>query len=83
MRFGGTSSAPESDPSREGKRPCWKCGTWYGPDVVMCVKCGVNLDAGRELRAESDEPARRLSAPLRFLVFVGDWMPGLFVPKTG
>ena len=73
--------ATEPDPSREGKRLCWKCGTWYAPDIVMCVSCGVNLETGREIQAgadEDEEPPRTL----RVMAFIADWTPGLLRPAV-
>jgi len=74
------NGAPEPDPSREGKRLCWKCGTWYGPDIVMCVSCGVNLETGREVPAGADEEPEGRTAFQRLLMFIADWMPGLLRP---
>jgi len=36
-------------------RICWKCGTRYGNDVKLCVRCGVNLETGEMVRRHSDE----------------------------
>lgn len=74
------NGAPEPDPSREGKRLCWKCGTWYGPDIVMCVSCGVNLETGREVQAAARENEEKPAVSERLLFFVADWTPGLLRP---
>ncbi len=62
----------------EGRR-CWRCGTEYGPDTVICVRCGIDLLTGEEIHADADEQERP-AAPMRALLFVGELVPGLFRP---
>jgi hypothetical protein len=62
------------------KRLCWKCGSVYDPETVICVKCGLNLETGEqfETHAEDDEPEPP-AAP-GFYSFLDDWAPGLVRP---
>lgn len=66
------------------KRLCWKCGSVYGPETVICVKCGLNLETGEEFEthAEDEEPEAAESPPAASGVYssLADWVPGLFRP---
>jgi hypothetical protein len=76
------------------ERHCLKCGTSYGADVLICTKCGVNLETGHPVQtvveADSEVPEapadereeEEPSAPMQFLMAVGEVFPGLFNPLT-
>ena len=72
------------------KRPtrCPSCGAGLGPDAVLCVECGFDLKTGKQAHAPAEDDTagverERGAAPLRrSLQFVGEWLPGLFVPRV-
>ena len=63
----------------EDRRICWKCGADYAEDVVVCTDCGIDLRTGKEVGSSTDDEPD-LSRALRGVVFVANWMPGLFRP---
>jgi hypothetical protein len=66
--------------SPEGRNLCWKCGTEYAPEVTVCVKCGINLDTGEEMKTRTGDQARDPTAREKTLGVIGEWMPGLVRP---
>ena len=63
---------------------CPACGTVAPPGAVICVECGLNLKTGTPTRISPDDeqPDEEAppSAPMRALMFVAEWMPGLLRP---
>ncbi len=66
---------------------CPECGSEYDTNVVICVRCGIDLRTGRALQMDSDPPAGETSSgekrhclAMRALVFVGNLLPGMFRP---
>ena len=66
--------------SSEDRNLCWKCGTEYGPEVRVCVRCGINLDTGDEMKTRTGDDAREPTAQEKSLGVIGEWMPGLLRP---
>jgi len=72
---------PQSNPAT---RACPGCGAALVADAIICHRCGMNLRTGQE--SMQDEGAREADAdeeeepslPIRFIVFIGEWVPGLF-----
>jgi len=62
----------------EGRR-CWRCGTEYAADTVICVRCGIDLRTGETVGTDADEE-EKAPAPMRALLFIGELVPGLFRP---
>ncbi len=62
-------------------RYCWKCRSYYPPDVKICLRCGLDLETGQELAPAGDAtPEEEPGVAGSVLVFVGEWMPGLLRP---
>jgi hypothetical protein len=70
----------EATTAPEDTRLCWKCGTRYGPEVRICVRCGVDLETGDEIGTLTGDAARGRSSGERAVGLIGDWMPGLLRP---
>lgn len=64
----------------EDKNLCWKCGAEYAPEVTVCVKCGINLETGDEMKTRTGDDAREPTGGEKALGVIGDWMPGLVRP---
>jgi hypothetical protein len=63
----------------EDRRICWKCGTDYDDDVIICTDCGVDLRTGAEVGAdEDDEP--ELPPHLKPVAFIVNLLPGIVRP---
>jgi hypothetical protein len=62
------------------KRLCWKCGSIYGPETVVCVKCGLNLETGEEFETHSENDEPEPPAAFGVCSFLADWVPGLLRP---
>jgi hypothetical protein len=63
----------------EDRHVCWKCGEAYPEEVLICVKCGIDLRSGDEIKTyeDSEEPLTPLQ---KGAAFIGSLMPGLFRP---
>ncbi len=62
-------------------RYCWKCRSYYPPDVKICLRCGQDLETGQELASGVDAaPEEKPGVAGRVLMFTGEWMPGLLRP---
>lgn len=48
--------APEHPSPLPAPRACPGCGARYEPEVLVCVKCGINLKTGRPIEAGSGPP---------------------------
>ena len=60
---------------------CWKCRSTFPEGVLVCVRCGVNLQTGEELAAKSAvEEYVPITPREKVLAFFADCMPGLFRP---
>jgi hypothetical protein len=57
---------------------CWKCGTEYGPETRICVKCGVDLVTGDAIETRTGQEP---DAFRKALGCAGDLVPGLFRPS--
>jgi len=74
--------------TREPGRPCPNCRTVLAAHAILCSRCGLNLETGRASRGhwpeekevvEEKEPA---SFGMRAVLFLGEWVPGLFRPRV-
>jgi hypothetical protein len=72
------------DVPAEHVRPCPLCGGSLALDAILCHRCGLNLQTGRRMDepevAAREEEQEEPSALARTIVFVGEWIPGLFMP---
>lgn len=81
----------------ESEHVCFKCKTSYAASVVICMKCGVNLQTGMEIQTVRPPPPEAsppndagaeetVEAPLtgreRILQFIAEWTPGLLRPAV-
>jgi len=75
-------------PGVETTRPCPNCGAVLAADAILCAKCGLNLEMGTASRRywPEEEVHHQEEAPPSFAIkavlFVGEWLPGLFRPKV-
>jgi len=66
-------------------RVCPACGEAAAPGAVICVHCGLNLRTGTPTHtaledAAEPEEERPPSLPVRAVMLVGEWTPGLLRP---
>ena len=89
VRCRACGAALRVTPREGGKKPCPGCGKPVVADAALCVSCGYDLKAGAYLATSLDaegEPEEQRdgeeapSAPMRALMLVGEWMPGLLRP---
>ena len=72
-------------PKPQQGTPCPACETVAPPGAVICVNCGLNLKTGTPTRIASvdDEPGEEEappSPPMRALMLIGEFAPGLLRP---
>lgn len=63
----------------EDRRICWKCGSDYAEDVIICTDCGIDLRTGGEVGSDADDEPE-VPRHLKIAAFVFNWMPGLLRP---
>jgi len=59
---------------------CWKCATHYPANVILCIRCGINLKTGDPIESALDASSNaetELTFPLRILQWIADTLPGL------
>ena len=69
-------------------RTCPQCGAPLTAQAILCPRCGMNLETGQAGRrhwedehldvVEEEAP----SSAMRAVIFVGEWLPGLFRPRV-
>ena len=79
----GCGAVLSVEPRKAGTAPCPGCGEPMPTDAAICVHCGYNPRTGKRLETETgiEEPeAPPPALPVRAVMFVGEWMPGLLRP---
>lgn len=74
-KLGFIDEDEEEQVSTSKEKRCLKCGADYSFDAVVCVKCGINLDTGKEI----DGVFKQKESNLKKLLIIGAMVGGIIV----